>query len=128
MLYEVITSNLINACYRRVGLKETVIFADQLMYMGFSCATRAAVSFGINDMTIPESKAGILGTAEDEVLEIENQYTSGLVTMGERYNKVVDIWSRTNDQVAKAMIRITSYNVCYTKLLRSRATAVSSSI
>ncbi len=99
-------SNLINACYRRVGLKETVIFADQLMYMGFSYATRAAVSFGINDMTIPEVKAKILGEAEDEVLEIENQYTSGLVTMGERYNKVVDIWSRTNDQVAKAMMEV----------------------
>jgi DNA-directed RNA polymerase subunit beta' len=99
-------SSLINACYRRVGLKETVIFADQLMYMGFSYATRAAVSFGINDMTIPESKAGILGAAENEVLEIENQYTSGLVTMGERYNKVVDIWSRTNDQVAKAMMEV----------------------
>jgi len=97
-------SGLINACYRRVGLKETVIFADQLMYTGFSYATRAAVSFGINDMTIPENKAEILGTAEDEVMEIQNQYTSGLVTMGERYNKVVDIWSRTNDQVAKAMM------------------------
>ncbi|MEN8107158.1 MAG: DNA-directed RNA polymerase subunit beta' [Pseudomonadota bacterium] len=97
-------SSLINACYRRVGLKETVIFADQLMYMGFSYATRAAVSFGINDMTIPESKAGILAGAEEEVLEIQNQYTSGLVTQGERYNKVVDIWSRTNDQVAKAMM------------------------
>jgi DNA-directed RNA polymerase subunit beta' len=97
-------SNLINACYRRVGLKETVIFADLLMYMGFTFATRAAVSFGVNDMTIPDSKAAILSTAEDEVLEIQNQYTSGLVTMGERYNKVVDIWSRTNDQVAKAMM------------------------
>jgi DNA-directed RNA polymerase subunit beta' len=97
-------SNLINACYRRVGLKETVIFADQLMYTGFSFATRAAVSFGIEDMTIPESKAKILGAAEEEVMEIQNQYTSGLVTMGERYNKVVDIWSRTNDQVAKAMM------------------------
>jgi DNA-directed RNA polymerase subunit beta' len=99
-------SSLINACYRRVGLKETVIFADQLMYMGFSYATRAAVSFGINDMTIPEVKAKILGKAEEEVLEIENQYTSGLVTMGERYNKVVDIWSRTNEQVAKAMMEV----------------------
>jgi DNA-directed RNA polymerase subunit beta' len=99
-------SSLINACYRRVGLKETVIFADQLMYMGFSYATRAAVSFGINDMTIPENKATILSVAEDEVLEIENQYTSGLVTVGERYNKVVDIWSRTNDQVAKAMMDV----------------------
>jgi len=99
-------SNLINACYRRVGLKETVIFADQLMYTGFTYATRAAVSFGINDMTIPESKEKILAEAEDEVLEIQEQYTSGLVTMGERYNKVVDIWSRTNDQVAKAMMDV----------------------
>ncbi|MGB5442451.1 MAG: DNA-directed RNA polymerase subunit beta' [Gammaproteobacteria bacterium] len=99
-------SSVINACYRRVGLKETVIFADQLMYMGFAYATRSGVSFGINDMIIPESKASILAEAEDEVLEIENQYTSGLVTMGERYNKVVDIWSRTNDQVAKAMMDV----------------------
>ena len=99
-------SNLINACYRRVGLKETVIFADQLMYTGFSYATRAAVSFGINDMVIPEVKQKILADAEEEVLEIQNQYTSGLVTMGERYNKVVDIWSRTNDQVAKAMMDV----------------------
>ena len=99
-------SNLINACYRRVGLKETVIFADQLMYTGFSYATRAAVSFGINDMVIPEVKQKILAEAEEEVLEIQNQYTSGLVTMGERYNKVVDIWSRTNDQVAKAMMDV----------------------
>jgi DNA-directed RNA polymerase subunit beta' len=97
-------STLINACYRRVGLKETVIFADQLMYMGFSYATRAAVSFGVNDMAIPVIKSEILGRAEEEVMEIQNQYTSGLVTMGERYNKVVDIWSRTNDQVAKAMM------------------------
>jgi DNA-directed RNA polymerase subunit beta' len=99
-------SGLINACYRRVGLKETVIFADQLMYMGFSYATRSGVSFGIDDMTIPEVKSKILGEAEDEVREIEHQYTSGLVTMGERYNKVVDIWSRTNDQVAKAMMEV----------------------
>ncbi len=97
-------SNVINVCYRRVGLKATVIFADQLMYTGFSYATRAAVSFGINDMVIPEEKAPILAEAEAEVKEIESQYTSGLVTNGERYNKVVDIWSRTNDQVAKAMM------------------------
>jgi DNA-directed RNA polymerase subunit beta' len=97
-------SNVINVCYRNVGLKATVVFADQLMYTGFSYATRAAVSFGINDMVIPEEKASILGQAESEVKEIENQYTSGLVTNGERYNKVVDIWSRTNDQVAKAMM------------------------
>ncbi|MET0072338.1 MAG: DNA-directed RNA polymerase subunit beta' [Candidatus Thiodiazotropha sp.] len=97
-------SNLINACYRRLGLKDTVIFADQLMYMGFRFATRAAVSFCSNDMVVPEEKGDILGRAEAEVKEIENQYTSGLVTNGERYNKVVDIWSHTNDQVAKAMM------------------------
>ncbi len=97
-------SNVINLCYRNVGLKATVVFADQLMYTGFAYATRAAVSFGINDMVIPEEKARILAEAEQEVKEIENQYTSGLVTNGERYNKVVDIWSRTNDLVAKAMM------------------------
>ncbi|MEE8428783.1 MAG: DNA-directed RNA polymerase subunit beta', partial [Gammaproteobacteria bacterium] len=97
-------STLINACYRRVGLKETVIFADQLMYTGFSYATRAAVSFGVEDMVIPDEKGAILSAAEAEVKEIAHQYTSGLVTSGERYNKVVDIWSRTNDQVAKAMM------------------------
>jgi DNA-directed RNA polymerase subunit beta' len=97
-------SQVINACYRRVGLKDTVVFADQLMYMGFRYATRAGVSFCANDMVIPEEKGGILERAESEVKEIEAQYRSGLVTVGERYNKVVDIWSRTNDQVAKAMM------------------------
>ena len=97
-------SGLVNACYRSVGLKETVIFADQLMYMGFRYATRAGVSIGVNDMTVPEEKAGILAEAETQIKEIENQYASGLVTNGERYNKVVDIWSHTNDQVAKAMM------------------------
>jgi len=97
-------SGLINACYRRVGLKETVVFADQLMYTGFSYATRAGISIGVNDMVIPEEKQRILAIAEAEVKEIEDQYASGLVTNGERYNKVVDIWSRTNEQVAKAMM------------------------
>ncbi|MCW8948623.1 MAG: DNA-directed RNA polymerase subunit beta', partial [Sedimenticola sp.] len=97
-------SNLVDACYRRVGLKETVIFADQVMYMGFRFATRAGVSIGMNDMTIPKEKGPILAAAEREVKEIQNQYASGLVTNGERYNKVVDIWSHTNDQVAKAMM------------------------
>ncbi len=97
-------SNLVDACYRRVGLKETVIFADQVMYMGFRFATRAGVSIGMNDMTIPKEKGPILASAEREVKEIQNQYASGLVTNGERYNKVVDIWSHTNDQVAKAMM------------------------
>jgi DNA-directed RNA polymerase subunit beta' len=97
-------SSLINACYRQVGLKETVIFADQLMYTGFRYSTKAGVSISINDMVIPEEKGAILSAAEAEVKEIQNQYTSGLVTNGERYNKVVDIWSHANDAVAKAMM------------------------
>ena len=97
-------SRLVNACYRRLGLKDTVVFADQLMYLGYRQATRAGASIGVNDMVIPEEKADILTAAETEVKEIENQYSSGLVTNGERYNKVVDIWSHTNDQVAKAMM------------------------
>ncbi|MBS0577469.1 MAG: DNA-directed RNA polymerase subunit beta', partial [Proteobacteria bacterium] len=97
-------SRLINACYRVLGLKHTVIFADQLMYTGFANATRAGVSIGINDMIIPDAKKGILEEAEKEVTEIQEQYQSGLVTAGERYNKVVDIWSRTNERVAKAMM------------------------
>jgi DNA-directed RNA polymerase subunit beta' len=97
-------SATINACYRTVGLKETVVFADQLMYTGFHYATRAGVSIGVDDMVVPQNKTKILGTAEKEVKEIQEQYASGLVTNGERYNKVVDIWSRTNDQVAKAMM------------------------
>ena len=97
-------SNVINACYRRLGLKETVVFADRLMYTGFRLATTAGISIGVNDMVVPENKAEILAVAEGEVKEIQDQYASGLVTDGERYNKVVDIWSRTNDQVAKAMM------------------------
>ncbi len=97
-------SNVINVCYRQLGLKETVVFADQLMYTGFRLATRAGISIGVNDMVVPDSKQKILDVAEAEVKEIQDQYSSGLVTHGERYNKVVDIWSRTNDQVAKAMM------------------------
>jgi len=97
-------SNLVNVCYRNVGLKETVIFADKLMYTGFANATRAGISIGVDDMIIPEEKSEIINAAEQEIKDIENQYKSGLVTDGERYNKVVDIWSHTNDQVAKAMM------------------------
>jgi DNA-directed RNA polymerase subunit beta' len=97
-------SALINTCYRRLGLKATVIFADQLMYTGFSFSTKAGVSIGVNDMVVPDEKEGIITAADEEVKEIENQYISGLVTNGERYNKVVDIWSHTNDRVAKAMM------------------------
>jgi DNA-directed RNA polymerase subunit beta' len=97
-------SSVINACYRRLGLKKTVVFADRLMYTGFRMATAAGISIGVNDMVVPETKQEILSVAETEVKEIQDQYASGLVTDGERYNKVVDIWSRTNDQVAKAMM------------------------
>ncbi len=97
-------SALIDASYRRAGLKDTVIFADNLMYTGFYFATRAGVSFCVGDMVIPQEKQAILDTAAAEVKEIATQYASGLVTQGERYNKVIDIWSHTNDQVAKAMM------------------------
>ena len=97
-------SNVINACYRNLGLKKTVVFADRLMYTGFRFATTAGISIGVNDMVVPADKEDILSSAEAEVKEIQDQYASGLVTDGERYNKVVDIWSRTNDQVAKAMM------------------------
>ncbi len=102
-------SRLINSCYRKLGLKDTVVFADKLMYTGFAYATRAGVSIGIDDMTIPDEKKSILDEAEAEVLEIQQQYQSGLVTAGERYNKVVDIWSRTNERVAKAMMDTIGY-------------------
>ena len=97
-------SKLINASFRRCGLRETVIFADKLMYTGFTFATRAGMSIAIKDMLIPQEKHQILDAAEAEVKEIESQYTSGLVTQGERYNKVVDIWGRAGDAVAKAMM------------------------
>ena len=97
-------SRLINACYRAVGLKETVVFADQLMYTGFYYATRSGASVGFEDLVVPDEKTAILDQAESEVKEIQSQYAQGLVTSGERYNKVVDIWSRTNDAVARAMM------------------------
>jgi DNA-directed RNA polymerase subunit beta' len=97
-------SRLINAGFRRCGLRETVIFADQLMYTGFSMATRAGISICVDDMLVPKQKVEIIDAAEKEVQEIEAQYTSGLVTQGERYNKVVDIWGRAGDVVAKAMM------------------------
>jgi len=104
-------SNLINSCYRRLGLKETVVFADKLMYTGFHYATMAGVSIGIDDLMVPDEKKKILAAAESEVVEIQNQYISGLVTSGERYNKVVDIWSRTNELVARAMMQRMGKNV-----------------
>jgi len=97
-------SALINQCYRVVGLKETVIFADQLMYTGFHYATLSGSSIGVNDFEIPDEKASIVSAAEQEVKEIESQYASGLVTQGEKYNKVIDIWSRANEVVSTKMM------------------------
>jgi DNA-directed RNA polymerase subunit beta' len=97
-------SKLIDESFRRCGLKDTVVFADKLMQAGFRLATRGGISICIDDMLVPSQKHGIIEAAEAEVKEIEKQYTSGLVTVGERYNKVVDIWGRAGDQVAKAMM------------------------
>src|SRR5690606_10815846 len=97
-------SKLINATFRRCGLKETVVFADKLMQFGFTLATRAGISIAVKDMLVPGEKDVLIAAAEKEVKEIAEQYTSGLVTDGERYNKVVDSWGRAGDQVAKAMM------------------------
>ncbi len=97
-------SRIINQCYRMVGLKATVIFADQLMYTGYEYSTRSGCSIGINDFVIPKDKNKLIAMAEAEVKEIEDQYAAGLVTQGEKYNKVIDIWSRANDLVSKAMM------------------------
>ena len=97
-------SRLLDFSYRYLGNKDTVVLADQIMYLGFKYATRSGISFGINDMEIPVEKQEILEEAEKEVVEIQEQYSSGLVTDGERYNKVVDIWSHANEKVAKVMM------------------------
>ncbi|ROV61307.1 DNA-directed RNA polymerase subunit beta' [Vibrio ponticus] len=97
-------SSLLNEAYRKLGLKDTVIFADQIMYTGFAYAALSGVSVGINDMVVPAAKYTEIAAAEEEVREIQEQYQSGLVTAGERYNKVIDIWASTNDRVAKAMM------------------------
>ena len=97
-------SNLINTCYRDAGLKDTVIFADQLMYMGYHYATVSGISIGFNDFEIPPEKYELVDAASEEVKDIETQYASGLLTQGEKYNKVIDIWSRANDKVSKAMM------------------------
>jgi len=98
-------SKLINVSFRKCGLKETVVFADKLLQNGFRLATRAGISIAIEDMLVPPQKVGIIEAAEKEVKEIEQQYVSGLVTSGERYNKVVDIWGKAGDEVSKVMMQ-----------------------
>lgn len=99
---------IIDQCYRRLGTKKTVIFADQLMYAGYKYSTKSGISIGIDDMIIPKAKAMFLSNAEAQVKEISKQYVSGLVTTGERYNKVIDIWSRANDKIANSMMEVIS--------------------
>lgn len=98
-------AKLINRCFRKCGLRATVMFADQLKNNGYRLATLAGISICIGDMTVPQKKAALVSAAEDEVKAIEEQYTSGLVTKGERYNKVIDIWGRTSDEVGKVMMK-----------------------
>ena len=101
-------SQLINLCYRTVGLKETVVFADQIMYMGYEYSTRSGSSIGVEDFVIPEEKAAIISDAEGEIREIESQFDSGLVTRGEKYNKVIDLWTRAVNLVGKTMMETLS--------------------
>ncbi|MGH9203527.1 MAG: DNA-directed RNA polymerase subunit beta', partial [Vicinamibacterales bacterium] len=97
-------SRIINYVYRKAGTKETVVFADQIMYTGFRMSTKAGISFCLDDIIVPEEKAKLVAQAEDKVKEIDAEYNQGLTTQGERYNRVVDIWSRANDDIAKAMM------------------------
>jgi DNA-directed RNA polymerase subunit beta' len=97
-------SKLINVSFRKCGLKETVVFADKLLQYGFRLATKAGISICIDDMLVPTEKHGIIESAEKEVKEVAQQYASGLVTSGERYNKVVDIWGKAGDEVSKVMM------------------------
>ena len=97
-------SKLINVSFRKCGLKETVVFADKLLQNGFRLATRAGISIAVDDMLVPKEKAGIIERSEAEVKEIAQQYASGLVTAGERYNKVVDIWGKAGDEISKVMM------------------------
>ena len=108
-------SQVINECYRRVGLKDTVIFADQLMYTGFDFSTKSGASIGVDDFVIPQDKQDIIGSADAQVREIEAQFASGLVTQGEKYNKVIDIWSQANDRVAKSMMQGISSEIIVNK-------------
>ena len=97
--------NLISEIYKDFGLKESVLFADQLMYLGFEYSTISGSSIGVNDFEIPDDKDSIINSAEGEVQGIEEQFESGLLTKGEKYNKIIDIWSRTNEKVASSMMK-----------------------
>ncbi len=104
-----VVSNLIHVCYRTQELKETVIFADQMMYMGFEFSTKSGISFCSNDMIIPQEKEEMIEKANAQIKDVQQQFSSGVLTNGERYNKVIDIWSRTSEDVAKAMMDKVGY-------------------
>ena len=97
-------AELIDQCYRLTGNKKTVLLADHLMQTGFKQAMRAGISISVNDMLMPPEKKEFLEKAYAQVHEIENQYVEGLITDGERYNKVIDIWAQTAEQIASAML------------------------
>jgi DNA-directed RNA polymerase subunit beta' len=99
-------SNVIDQVYRHCGQKETVIFCDRLMSLGFQQACKAGISFGKNDLIIPEAKRALVAQAQDQVKQYEQQYQDGLITQGEKYNKVVDVWSRCTDKVAEEMLKM----------------------
>src|SRR5262249_19214221 len=98
-------SNLIDQVYRHCGQKETVIFCDRLMTLGFQQACKAGISFGKDDLIIPEAKRDLVAQAQDQVKQYEQQYQDGLITQGEKYNKVVDVWARCTDRVAEEMLK-----------------------
>jgi DNA-directed RNA polymerase subunit beta' len=105
MLTKKNVQDVIDLVYRHCGQKEAVIFCDRLMGLGFRHAAKAGISFGKNDLRIPDSKAGLVASTQAEVREFEQQYQDGLITAGERYNKVVDAWSRCKDLVSTAMMK-----------------------
>ncbi len=96
---------LVDECFRKTGGKSTVLLADSLRTLGFKYSTKSGASISITDMIIPESKKDLLEEARAEVLKVQNQYSQGLITDGERYNKVIDIWAKASDDVAQAMMK-----------------------
>ena len=105
-------TNVIDYVYRHCGQKDTVIFCDQIMAMGFKHACTAGISFGISDLETPQAKSDLMDEAEKQVKDFEQQYQDGFITQGEKYNKVVDVWSKCSDDVADAMMK----NISTTKV------------
>ena len=97
---------LIDDCYRKAGIKETVLLADRLKDIGYHYATLLGISISVSDMKIPPQKKEILKKAEEEVRRVEKQYTDGLITDGEKYNKLVDIWAKASEDVAQKMMQV----------------------